>query len=116
MIKVIIIFLIMGTVFLIGIPSLIKNTCKENKISNQMISCLRGIIDTDFYLYSSGGQVALGAWFASEKLVLDLVKYFNLLGIDMNFKTNLRYYNTSAKKYLIRHYLRTSKKGNIKKD
>lgn len=99
---------------IITIPKVIKETCK-NKISEEMKSCIRGIIDTDFYLVIDRKYLELGAWFASEKLVTDLQEYFNLAGIRAKTRLNIKYYNTSAKKYLIRHQIRIRKQEDIKK-
>jgi hypothetical protein len=98
----------------INIPNLIKETCQES-ISEEMKSCLRGIIDTDFYFVLDRKSPELGAWFASRNLVLDLQQYFILFGLEPKIRLDVKYYNTSAKKNLIRHQLRIRKKRDIEK-
>ncbi len=99
---------------IITIPGIIKDTCKD-RISEEMKSCIRGIIDTDFYLVLDRKSLELGAWFASEQLVVDLQKYLALSGIASKIRLNLRYYNTSSQKYLVRHQIRIRRKDDIKK-
>ena len=98
----------------IRIPELIKKTCK-NGISEEMISCLRGIIDTDFYMNNDRGQLGLGAWFVSKNLVLDLQEYFKLLNIKPRVSLDINYYDSSSKKYLTRHRIIIRRKEDIKK-
>ena len=98
----------------IFIPNVIKKTCKK-EVSKEMISCIRGIIDTDFYLVKDRNYLELGAWFASRNLILDLQKYLEKIGLKPKIRLDVRYYNTSAKKYLIRHQLRVRKKEDLKR-
>jgi len=99
---------------IIAIPKIIKDTCK-GVISNEMKSCIRGIIDTDFYLVLDRKWIELGAWFASEQLVVDLHHYLTLFGIAPKIRLNLQYYNTSSQKYLVRHQIRIRRKDDIQR-
>ncbi len=94
---------------IICIPKIIKDSTQENRIS-----CIRGIIDTDFYLLNDRGYVNLGAWFASKKLILDLYDQFILLGFNPTIRTDVTYYNSSAKKQLLRHEIRIRKQKDVK--
>lgn len=96
----------------IRIPNLIKKTCKKG-ISKEMISCIRGIIDTDFFVNNDRGQIVLGAWFASKNLVLDLKEYLTLLDIQPRVKLDNYYYDSSCKKYLTRHRISIRRKEDI---
>ena len=97
---------------IIKIPNLIKETCTRG-ISKEMIACLRGIIDTDFYLVLNKGYPELGAWFASRDLVLDLFYYLKLLGLSPTIRLGVSYYNSSARKVLVRHQIRIRKSRDI---
>ena len=97
---------------IIRILPIIKNTCK-NGISPEMISCIRGIIDTDFFVNNDRGQIALGAWFASKNLVLDLHEYLQLVNMRPRLSLDVTYYNTSCNKYLTRHRIIIRKKADI---
>jgi len=87
---------------IIGIPEIIKNTFKNGN-NKEMISCIRGIIDTDFFVNNDRGQIVLGAWFASKNLVLDLKEYLQLLNFKPRTSLDVKYYNSSCGKNLIRH-------------
>lgn len=97
----------------IHIPKIIKETCKT-KSSKELISCIRGIIDTDFYLNKDRNQVVLGAWFGDKNIVLELYRYLKLLKFSPKIKVDIKYFNSSAKKFLIRHSIRIRKKEDIK--
>lgn len=94
----------------IRIPSIVKEAS-----DNIRIACLRGIIDTDFYLIKDRKYVELGAWFASKVLILDLYDEFKKLGFLPTIRTDVRYYNSSAKKMLIRHQIRIRKKVDVQR-
>lgn len=98
----------------IRIPNVIKETCKTG-ISEQMKACIRGIIDTDFYFVRNNNTTELGAWFASRNLVIDLYDYLSLNGLKPRITLDNKYYNTSAKKMLIRHRIRICRKDDIKR-
>ena len=97
----------------ITIPKWIKETSKD-KISKEMKACIRGIVDNDFYFVLDRGSPELGAWFASKDLVLDLWKYFKLLGLEPRTRLDVKYYNKSSQKDLIRHQLRIRRIEDIK--
>ncbi len=72
--------------------------------------CLRGIIDTDFFLYLSEDRCTLAAWFASKNLTLDLKKAFEVLGIrSCVFMDDFYIDKRNGKKY-IRHRIQVPKK------
>ncbi len=98
----------------ISIPNVIKETCKRN-VSKEMVSCIRGIIDTDFYLVKDRNYLELGAWFASRDLIIDLQQYLERMGFQPKVRLDVTYYNSSSKKYLIRHQLRIRKKEDLKR-
>lgn len=96
----------------IKIPNIIKNTCKES-ISDEMVACIRGIIDTDFYLNKDNYSFELGAYFASRNLVLDLNYYLKKLGMLPIIYLDQKYYNSSSNKMLVRHKIRIRKKKDL---
>ncbi|MBN1214547.1 MAG: hypothetical protein JXA99_03800 [Candidatus Lokiarchaeota archaeon] len=98
----------------INIPDIIKRTYKK-RISQEIISCIRGIIDTDFFLTIDRGHPELGAFFMSRNLVLDLNKYLKLIGMNPTISLDKEYFDTSCGKNLIRHRIRIRKKKDVKK-
>jgi len=96
----------------IRIPVLLKNTCK-NGISKEMVACLRGIIDTDFYASRDRNTIELGAWFASRDLILDLKKYLNMLSINPTIRLNVKHHDADNRKNKFRHSIRIRKQGDI---
>ncbi|PIZ51378.1 hypothetical protein COY27_03775 [Candidatus Woesearchaeota archaeon CG_4_10_14_0_2_um_filter_33_13] len=97
---------------IISIPNTIKKTCRNN-VSKEMVSCIRGIMDTDFYLVKDRGYLELGAWFASRELILDLQNYLEKMGFNPKVRLDVGYYNKSSKKNLIRHQIRIRKKEDL---
>jgi len=97
----------------ITIPKWIKET-SQNQISGEMKACIRGIIDNDFYFVLDRGSPELGAWFASKALILDLHHYLTKLGIKPTIRLDVKYFNTSSQKELLRHQLRIRRKEDIK--
>lgn len=97
----------------ITFPKVIKDSCKE-KISPLMVSCIRGVIDTDFYFVLDRTSPELGAWFASKPLVNDLYFYLQKLGLQPTKRVDVHYYNKSSNKMLTRHQLRIRKKKDIR--
>lgn len=83
---------------IIGIPGIFFD---DTKFLNH---CLRGIIDTDFFLYlPDSNRKVLGAWFASKKLILDLKKSFEILGIRSNVVLDSSYTDKRTNRKYIRH-------------
>ena len=80
-----------------------------------MISCIRGIIDTDFYVNKDRNTIELGAWFASKDLVLDLNEYLQLLGINPTIRLNVKHHDAINRKNKFRHSIRIRKQADIKK-
>ena len=99
---------------IIKIPDIVKETCKDN-ISEEMKSCLRGIIDTDFYFVLDRKYPELGAWFASRDLILDLHEYLRKAGLKPRIRLDVKYFNTSSRKELTRHQIRIRRKKDIKR-
>src|SRR3989344_1551569 len=78
--------------------------------------CLRGIIDTDFYLtFNNGKRPMLAAWFASRNLVIDLQKAFKILGIESRIMLDDFYIDKRTDRKYVRHQIRISKKNEIHK-
>ena len=97
----------------IRIPKIIKGTC-VGAVSDEMKACLRGIIDTDFYFVLDRKSPELGAWFASRDLIIDLNEYFSRLGLEPKIRLDVKYFNNSSQKFLIRHQIRIRKKKDIR--
>ena len=66
-------------------------------------SCLRGIIDTDFFFSLDKKHVYLGAWFSEKSLVNDLEKAFSQLGIKAKVYYDRGYLDVRTGKYYNRH-------------
>src|SRR5437879_4939310 len=88
---------------------------KVFKRKEYLIGCLRGIIDSDFYISFDRKSAILGGWFASKALVTDLEKSFNSLGINCRCQYDSSYFDKRTGKRYKRHHIRVSKKEDFKK-
>ena len=86
----------------------------KDQISKEMKACIRGIIDNDFYFVLNKKTPELGAWFAGTNLVKTLNNCLSILGLNPKITLDNKYYNSSAKKELIRHRIRIWRKNDIK--
>jgi len=80
-----------------------------------LISCLRGIIDTDFSISFDDTYPELGGWFATEKLVKDLERAFKLLKFDVRVRYNAGYLDKRTGKFYNRHHIRLRGKLNMER-
>lgn len=78
-----------------------------------LTSCLRGIIDTDFYFFSDKRRPEVGAWFAGRRLVCDLEKGFKRLGFNPKVYFDRGYFDKRTKKYYNRHKISIRKRTDI---
>ncbi len=93
----------------IGIP---KELFKNNKF---LISCLRGIIDTDFYLCFDDKFPELGGWFSTKNLVKDIEKSLIHLGFNPKTRYDTKYFDKRTGKIYTRHHIRIRGKENVDK-
>ena len=93
----------------ITIPKLFFNN------TNFLISCLRGIIDTDFFISFDENYPFLGGWFSTKTLVKDLEKSFISLGLKPRTLYNSKYFDGRTQKFYIRHRVILRGKNNLNK-
>lgn len=75
------------------------------KNKNLLISCIRGIIDTDFYVSFDENFPEVGGWFAGEKLVKTLESVLNNLKFKVKTRYNDKYFDKRTNKYYTRHHI-----------
>ena len=97
-----------------SVPLIIRGTYQGN-VSKKMIGFLRGVIDNDFYLIKDKTGLELGGWFASKKLVKDLYKYFNRMGLHPKIRSDTKYFDKRIKKWIVRYCVRIRRNEDIKK-